>query len=784
MTPPTPAIDLLWQIASAEAWNSQQEYIEPSHFFIALCRLPEIAASRRFSQIGLDELERSHVLAECNCLAGRFAQARVDPVKLRRELRTNSGLGSAARAERHEEVVHRSARSKRVFALANRLASNDGQPMSAIHLLAALVSPVGGDLGTLLKSRGVDVAALTGTTDAAASADDCNVQDGRPGSESILSHYGRDLTQLAREGKLDPVVGRKEEMLRVVQTLSRATKNNALLIGEPGVGKTAVVEGLASRIVLGNVVEAIQNKRIIQIDVATLIEGSKYRGEFEARARALLSEMASSPDVILFIDEIHTIVRAGAVEGGALDAANIFKPALARGELRCIGATTIDEFRSYFEKDPALERRFQPIQVEEPSIEDSILILKGSLSRFRDKHDLTIPDETVNAAVQLSARYIRDRYLPDKAIDVLDEACAQVSIRGLTLGANNAESEGGTVRPADIAAVVTKWTGIPVADPAGDERAKLLEMESHLKRRVVGQDEGVAAVAQVMRNARTGLRDPRRPLGVMLFRGPTGVGKTELAKALAEFLFGSENAMLRLDMSEFKEQHSVSRLIGAPPGYVRSDEEGQLTGPLRRRPFSVVLFDEVEKAHPQILDLLLQLFEDGRLTDSHGKTVDGTNALFIMTSNVGAAASHALGFRSYEESAGDRYIPRDLRATFRPEFINRIDCDVEFRPLAPEHVRLIATYMLDTLGERAAVQGIRLNYTDAALALLGRLGFDPDFGARPLRRLINDNVSSLLSTYMLRGDIKAGDSITIDSDGQDLILRRWASDDSARSACT
>jgi ATP-dependent Clp protease ATP-binding subunit ClpC len=644
-----------------------------------------------------------------------------------------------------------------------------------------------------------------------------------------LDTFGRDLTKLARDGKLDPVIGREKEIERCIQILSRRTKNNPVLIGDPGVGKTAIVEGLAQAIAGRRVPEMLTDKKVVQLDLAGLVAGTKFRGEFEERLKGVVDEIVKGGDVILFIDEMHTLVGAGAAEG-AIDAANILKPALARGELQAVGATTLDEYRKYVEKDAALERRFQPVLVDEPTVEETVAILEGLRERYAAHHHVTISDEAIVAAARLSARYIADRFLPDKAIDLIDEAGAKVHLANLMVSpdvaaaeaevdklnrekeeaiarndfeaANRAhvkalelqakldevkgewervkaeKEEAAVVTREDVAAVLSSWTGIPVAELTEEEQARLLRMEEELHKRIVDQEEAVRAVSQAVRSARAGLKDPNQPVGTFIFLGPTGVGKTELAKALAEYLYGDEEAIVRIDMSEYQERHTVSRLVGAPPGYVGYEEGGQLTERVRRRPYSVILLDEIEKAHPDVFNILLQVMDDGRLTDSHGKTVDFKNALLIMTSNVGADRIMELSESAHEggeEVVYDemkREVLEELKGVFRPEFINRVDDVIVFHALAKEELLQIVDLLVAKVRARLLDQDMDLELTDAARGYLAEAGYDPAFGARPLRRLITRALANPIANRILEGEFGPGDTVGVDLEGFALVLRK------------
>ena len=592
-----------------------------------------------------------------------------------------------------------------------------------------------------------------------------------------LDQYSRDLTERAVAGALDPVIGRDREIRRVIEILTRRTKNNPVLIGEPGVGKTAVAEGLARTMADGKVPAEMRNKRLVSLDLTAMLAGTKYRGDFEERLKNVIREVQRAGDVILFIDEVHTIMGAGAAEG-AIDAANILKPALSRGSIQIVGATTRSEYRKHIEKDAALERRFQPVTVNEPDPEEATAILLGLRDRYEAHHRLSIPAEAIRAAVELSVRYIPDRYLPDKAIDLVDEAAARVNLERM----NGAEEHRRLVTAEDVAQVVSDWTTVPVTRLTEDEKERLVHLEEALHRRVVGQADAVEAVARAIRRGRVGLKDPRRPVGSFLFLGPTGVGKTELCKALSEALFGSEDAMIRFDMSEYMEKHAVSRLIGSPPGYVGFDEGGQLTEQVHRRPYSVVLFDEIEKAHEDIFHLLLQIMDDGRLTDSQGRTVDFKNTVIVMTSNTGQASIQSrrtrLGFSGEAESSQTRYeairaaVMDELKKTFRAEFLNRISDIIVFHPLEPAEVRSIAENQLRQVSARAAALGVELGCSEEALQHLAEKGYEPVYGARALQRLIRSKVEDALAEQLLSGALSSGDRAEVVLlDGEPVVRR-------------
>ena len=737
--------------------------------------------------------------------------------------------------------------AKRVVELAIMCANQLGHSfIGTEHLLMALLREPDCAATRLIASTGADVNKLyTDIVDIFRSSDYRPQQSqptqaasaGRSGGKGksdtkTLDQFSRDLNKAAQNGELDPVIGREKEIQRVIQILSRRTKNNPVLIGEPGVGKTAIAEGLAQLIVAGDVPEDLRDKRVVSLDLTGMLAGTKYRGDFEERIKAAIQETHKAGNVILFIDELHTIIGAGAAEG-AIDAANIIKPALGRGEIQVVGATTLNEYRKHIEKDAALERRFQPVMVEEPSPEESVEIIKGLRDKYEAHHKLTITDEAIEAAVTMSGRYINDRYLPDKAIDLMDEACSRVRMKTLTPpndlkdiekridalvnekeAAINAQDyeraaklrdeekavrdeldearkkwddsragqrSGKSVGAEDIAEVVSGWTGIPVTSLTETESERLLKMEEILHRRVIGQDEAVSAVSRAIRRGRVGLKDPKRPVGSFLFLGPTGVGKTELCKALAEAVFGDENAMIRIDMSEYMEKHTVSKLIGSPPGYVGYDEGGQLTEKVRRKPYSVILFDEIEKAHEDVFNVMLQIMDDGVLTDSQGRKVDFKNTIIVMTSNIGARnitdRQKKLGFAGADEGNGVKSVEeirelvmKDLKNTFRPEFLNRIDDIIVFSQLTREDIRQIASHMIATVAERLKGLGIGLTVMDEALDKLAEEGFDPVYGARPLRRKIQSALEDQVAEKMLDGTLKDGDTARATLENDKIVV--------------
>jgi len=794
-------------LAQEEAQRLNHNYIGTEHILLGLVKEEEGVAAR--------------VLTAMNVSLPKIKQS-VEYVIGPGEKLGTSGTGLTTRAKRVIELSIDEAR---------QMGHNY---IGTEHLLLGLLREDDGVAAGVLDSFHINLERARAEITRFLSQNTARTRTSRVASKTpTLDQVSRDLTADARSGKLDPVIGRSKEIERVVQILSRRTKNNPALIGEPGVGKTAIVEGLAHRIVSGDIFETLENKRVVALDMASVVAGTKYRGEFEERFKKVLEELKAAGNCVLFIDEFHTMVGAGAAEG-AVDAANILKPVLARGELQCIGATTLDDYRKYIERDPALERRFQPVLVEEPSVEQSLEILRGIKTRYEEHHRLAIQEESLKAAVDYATRYVPDRFLPDKAIDLIDEASSRVRIRERSKPADirvrkenelklrrekeaalanqqydlaaekrqqelqeeeeikSLEAEWQTkqnqakpqVKKEDIAEVVAMWTGIPVVQIASEETERLLKMEEVLHERIIGQEEAITSIAKAVRRARAGLKDPRRPIGTFIFLGPTGVGKTELARALSEFMFGNENSLIRIDMSEFMEKFAVSRLVGAPPGYVGYDEGGQLTETVRRKNYCLVLLDEVEKAHPDVFNILLQIFDDGHLTDAKGRRVDFRNSIIIMTSNIGAdliRKGNTLGFVSHSDEAKaqqknyDRMkenLLTELKKTFRPEFLNRIDGVVVFHPLERVEIRKIVDLMLVSATKQMAEKGVTLTVTEAAKDYLVVKGYDEVFGARPLRRTIQDLVEDKLSEDLLRGRFKEGDSVTIDMppEAEDLVV--------------
>lgn len=793
----------------------------------------ESAAEMRHNYVGTEHILYGLVKEGSGVAATALNECGVTEDALREKLESINGTMSLVELTPDDFTP----RTKRVLRAAVIISSKTGYTyVGTEHLLLAILSESDSYAVAFLEELGVSVERLAqavskgmqgGADDGFGGFENESAPNGSQKGGSALDKFGRDLTQAAKNGEIDPVIGREKEIQRVIQILSRRTKNNPVLIGEPGVGKTAVAEGLALEIAKGNVPEILKDKRVVSLDLTGMVAGAKYRGDFEERIKAAIDEVKKSKNTILFIDELHTIVGAGAAEGSA-DAANILKPSLARGDFQVIGATTLNEYRKYIEKDAALERRFQPVKVGEPTPEQAVQILKGLRDSYEAHHKVKITDEAINAAVTLSSRYIADRYLPDKAIDLIDEGASKVRLASLTSPDNVKELEdeiadyekekasaineqdferaarlrdeqkelqtklddakkkwqeqqkgnSGEVTAEDIAKIVSEWTGIPVVQLTKEESERLLNMENVLHERVIGQSEAVTAIAKAIRRGRVGLKDPKRPVGSFIFLGPTGVGKTELCKALAEAMFGDENAMLRLDMSEYMEKHTVSKLIGSPPGYVGFEEGGQLTEKVRRKPYSVVLFDEIEKAHPDVFNMLLQILEDGRLTDSQGRTVDFKNTIIIMTSNVGARLitekQSSLGFNSENENVEEsekkdikELVTGELRKVFRPEFLNRVDDIIVFNKLNKDEIKQIAVKMLKTLENRLDKMNIKISFTDNAISEIADKGFDENYGARPLRRAIQNEIEDPLSEQMLEGKVKDGAVVTCDfADGQ------------------
>lgn len=779
------------------------------------------AAVKAAEDLGHTYIGSEHILlgllSDTSTVAGAVLAAHnITYADIEEELKRSIGVGVPTELQPDDFTP----RSKNILETSVAFARQMGQQLVGTEHVLLAIAREGSCSATLLLSRaGVSMQDIVNDVSKALMGGTANAgtdnKDGGKENESMLSQFGRDLTKLAKDGKIDPVIGRQKEIERVIQILSRRTKNNPCLIGEPGVGKTAIAEGLALKIVSGEVPDLLKDKKIYSLDLTGMVAGTKYRGDFEERIKKVIDEVKNAKDVILFIDEVHTLIGAGSAEGAA-DAANILKPSLARGELQIIGATTIEEYRKHIEKDAALERRFQPVMVDEPSQEEAIEILKGIKDKYEAHHKVKITDEAIESAVKLSTRYIGDRYLPDKAIDLIDEAASRVRLRSYTapsdlkeledkkksveaekLSAVNAQEferaaalrdeerkldkeikdkkenwhdmagkSHDEVTPADIADIVSSWTGVPVTQLSTEERDRLLHMEDELHRRIVGQDEAVEAVSRAIRRGRVGLKDPKKPIGSFIFLGPTGVGKTELCKALAAAMFGDENAMIRLDMSEYMEKHTVSRLIGSPPGYVGYDEGGQLTEKVRRKPYSVVLFDEIEKAHPDVFNMLLQILDDGVLTDGQGRRVDFKNCIIIMTSNVGAklisqkqkAFGFAAGAKELEQNEKEikDAVMGELRNTFRPEFLNRVDDIIVFQRLTKENIKEIASRLLAVLQKRVEDMGIEVTFSDEAVSKIADAGFDDVYGARPLKRAIQSRIEDALSEEMLKGNVKKG----------------------------
>lgn len=790
------------KMAQEEALRLNHGYIGTEHLLLGLMRNEASAAASTLADLGL-------TLGQV-----RIAVARV-----------------VGRGEQHTTRLQLTDQTKDVMKMAIEEARNAGDEMvDTQHLLMALLRLDKSMASAVLESLNISTEVVRRRLGARMSQDSPADRTpalperrsrGKKSEESVLEQLSVDLTAKAQNGELDPVIGRETEIERVIQILARRTKNNPALIGEPGVGKTAIVEGLAQRIVDGHVPSDLRRKRLVRLDVGSLVAGTMYRGQFEERLKKVIDEIEST-ETVLFIDELHMLVGAGSA-GSSMDAANILKPALSRGELQCIGATTLDEYRKHIESDAALERRFQPVFVDEPTVEETLEILKGIRDRYEEHHKLTITDEALEAAARLAARFVPDRFLPDKAIDLVDEAASRVRVFRVTRQANGtvrrcsltesgnpfaddvefdldadetqptlfgeplrlkteqAEDLGLRVTPDDIAEIVAMWTGVPVSSIAEEESLRLLKMESALHKRVVGQEQAIESLARSVRRARAGLKDPRRPIGSFIFLGPTGVGKTELCKALAEFMFGTDEALVQLDMSEFMERHSVSRLVGAPPGYIGYDEAGQLTEAIRRRPYSVVCFDEIEKAHPEAFNMLLQIMEDGHLTDAKGRKVDFRNTIIIMTSNVGseairreatlgfAAAAHAEGSEANYREMKARLM-RELKRLFRPEFLNRVDETVVFHELTRDDIHAIVNIQVTQLNERLAEHGVSIELTEAAHEVLVQEGYDPQFGARPLRRAIQRLIEDPLAERLLAKEAP-GRVVIVDAADGEIVFR-------------
>ena len=791
-------------LAQEEAQELNHNYIGTEHVLLGLAREPEGVGTRVLVSLGVD---LSKIRSAVTFIIGRGQK------------QPSSDVGLTPRAKKVIELAVDEAREMSHHYIGTE------------HLLIGLLREGDGVAAGVLESLGVTLDKVRQETQRILSQ-----SGGQQGSRSstrtpTLDQLGVDLTALARDSQLDPVIGRQKEIERVVQILSRRTKNNPVLIGEPGVGKTAIVEALAQRIINGDVPDSLSGARLVTLDMGALVAGTKYRGEFEERLKKVVEEIRSAKSIILFIDEMHTLVGAGAAEG-AVDASNILKPSLARGELQTIGATTLDDYRRYVERDPALERRFQPVRVEEPSSDDTAAILRGVKSQYEEHHSLTITDEAVEAAATLASRYIADRFLPDKAIDLIDEAASRVRIRASSMPLsvkeamqalervraekdnavassnfdfaaemrerevslaeriarleqewqNEQQSVAPEVTEDDIAQVVSMWTNIPVTRLAAEESERLLHMEEVMHDRIIGQHEAIINVSKAVRRARAGLKDPRRPIGTFLFLGPTGVGKTELVRALSDFMFGSEDSLIRLDMSEFMERHTVARLVGAPPGYVGFDEGGQLTEAVRRKSYCVILFDEIEKAHPEVFNILLQIFDDGHLTDAKGRKVDFRNAIIVMTSNIGAEVikkNSNIGFsyardeldvrrKSYDRMK-DKVLD-EVKQFFRPEFLNRVDAQVVFHSLDRDHIRQIVDLMMKDVEKQLETMKISIEATDSLRDYVGEKGYDETYGARPLRRVIQDMIEDRLSDDILGGTIVEGDTVRIDYVDEEVVV--------------
>ncbi|MBP7508600.1 MAG: ATP-dependent Clp protease ATP-binding subunit [Prolixibacteraceae bacterium] len=770
MIPYSKSIYLIWQLAAAEAHSGKRRFIEIEHIFIGLLRAGDALDEKYRKQFGIavNEEDMPVLRKELSPVDEPFAELAIDKVRLRRHIRGLLGKGDSVY---DGKVIHRSEKCKGYFSQAEHIAAKaEDSKIKPIYLLKAIIDNPSTDIEKALTGfncdiddfrrvlRGEKVKAPVGGAKAGA-----------------LQAFGVDLTRLAREGKIEPLIGRKEELLKIIRTLTRKTKNNPVLIGKAGVGKTAIVKGFALRIAQKKITPQLQGKKIIELNIAGIIAGTKYRGEFEEKLLRIINEAKKDSNVILFLDEIHTIVDTGSTGDNALDVANIMKPVLASGEIKCIGATTIDEYRKYIEKDPALERRFLPVMIDEPTEEETINILMGLKKRYEKHHNVEITDDAIEAAVRLSVQYISDRQLPDKAIDVLDESCSRVTVKDVSycVKPDDVKTVAVTVTEQIVAEVVSDWTGVPVEKNSEKEKNLIVRLEEELNKRIIGQEGAVKKVVKVIKILKAGMRDSNKPSGVFLFTGQTGVGKTELAKAIAESLFGSENALIRFDMSEFMEQHSVSKLVGSPPGYVGYEEEGQLTARLRTKPYSVVLFDEIEKAHNKVLDLFLQLFDEGRITDAKGKTVNAKNAIFIMTSNVETEQYRKkhIGFGNPDEKEEGQDIRAELKGVFRAEFLNRIDEIIPFLNLDDADAAKIVALMLDKLANKLKAQEIFIEFSKEAIKLIAKEGYDSQFGARPIARTIEQLISIPISEKIINGELKTGGKVIVKAeDGKILFI--------------
>lgn len=771
--------NLAWQLSAQEAARS--EFIEPAHILIGICSLEKFSAQDE----KLNPPDRQSLQIEQDDIAELLRDFELDATDLRRALREALGTGEFKHTEK---VIHRSPASKQLFNRAGALArSISEKEVTCLHLFAAILEQPDSVIASVLEAEGVALDNLKMRVLAKISppADGepvkVHAEKNKQNDETThyLERYGRDLTQMARDGKLGQVIGRREELLQIIQTLARSSKNNPVLVGEAGVGKTAIVEALVVRAVQGKDTQILGGKRIIELNMGALVGGTKYRGEFEERLNHILQEVQSHPEIILFIDEIHTLVGAGQTGEGSMDAANLIKPALARGELRCIGATTISEYRRHIEKDPALERRFERIIVDEPSRDEAIEILKGLRHTWEEHHQARITDKALQAAVDLSIRFDSDHQLPDKAIDLIDKAGARtrIPILSMMLGDKpvSASPIFGEVTELTVARVLSEKIGVPLdvitGQLGGTEKSRLLELEVFLKKRIIGQDDAVERVCKRLIMAHAGLAERHGPLAVFLFLGPSGVGKTEMARSLAEFLFGSEADMIRLDMSEYMEEHSFSKMIGSPPGYIGHEEEGQLTGKLRTKPHSIILLDEIEKAHPRIFDLFLQVFDDGRLTDSKGRTADARNTIFIMTSNITADRKGDINFIPSKQSEDEAL--HEVAKRFRPEFINRINEQIIFKSLSQEDVRKILKPMLEEIQQNLLKQyQVTLHIDGQAENFIAQSGYNPQYGARELRRTVEKLIQMPLSELILAGKLEKGSEWQVVQVGDSLAFYR------------